>query len=283
MEALFKGVIGRFAGPTSTLVVPSDDCSADLTANWTDVNGALTHAGSEYTYTVTTGANVATFTDEATLTVGKKYRATVLAKNGTGVGSTVRINALTNADVVIENGTSITVAAGFAIATVEWIATEINNKVQIEIVAGTVGNGETVIFDTITTRAFPDFNTDIGARMYLAECPQGTVYPNATYQLVHNTNDWTFTDDFDNSLIQFNLYSMSNSAAEITDAEHKLRLLYDNCSLATTDLGSTWGHVLMQRDGSWLDKIPHPDSTGGGNIWRYVVEYRVMLTKGSNV
>ena len=86
--------------------------------------------------------------------------------------------------------------------------------------------------------------TDIGGRMYLAECPQGTMYPNATYQLVHNTNDWTFTDDFDNALIQFNLYSMSNSAVEITDAEHKLRLLYHNCPLATTDLGSTWGMYI---------------------------------------
>ena len=119
--------------------------------------------------------------------------------------------------------------------------------------------------------------------MYLYELPQGTVYPNATYQLVNNTNDWTFTEDFDNALIQFNLYSKSNSAVEITDAENKLRLLYDNCHLASSDLGSTWGQVYMQRDGSWLDKIPSPDSTGGGNIWRYVVEYRVMLTKGSTV
>jgi len=129
----------------------------------------------------------------------------------------------------------------------------------------------------------PAFWTDIGGRMYMSENPQGTVYPNATFNLVHNSNDWTFTDDFDNSLIQFNLYSMSKSAVEILDAEKKLRLLYDNCALASTDLGSTWAHVLMQRDGSWLDKIPHPDGTGGGNIWRYVIEYKVMLTKGSTV
>jgi len=135
-----------------TLIVPSDDCDDDDTANWTDVNGTLSDNGTEYTFTVTTGASVATFTDEAELTVGKKYRSTVQVKDGTGAGSTVRINALTNADVVIENGTSITVSAAFAEASVEWIATETNNKVQIEIVANTVSDGETVLFDEIEVR-----------------------------------------------------------------------------------------------------------------------------------
>ena len=130
-----------------------------------------------------------------------------------------------------------------------------------------------------TTPARNSFYTDIGGRMYLEEAPQGTVYPNATYGLVHNQHDWTFTDDFSNALIQFSLYSKSPSALEITDAEAKLRALYDNCSLASSDLGVTWNHVYMIRSDSWLDKIPSPDSTGGGNIWRYVVEYNVMLTK----
>ncbi len=48
-----------------------------------------------------------------------------------------------------------------------------------------------------TTPARNSFYTDIGGRMHLEEVPQGTVYPNATYGLVHNSNDWTFTDDFE--------------------------------------------------------------------------------------
>ena len=155
VKALSSGapVPYKYIGASQTLIVPSDDCADDDTANWTDVNGALTDNGTEYTYTVTTGANVATFTDEAALTVGKRYRATVQAKDGTGAGSTVRINALTNADAVIENGTSITVEAGFTTATVEWTATETNNKVQIEIVAASVSDGETVLFDEIETNS----------------------------------------------------------------------------------------------------------------------------------
>ena len=138
-----------YIGASQTLIVPSDDCSGDNVANWTDANCALVHSASIYTCTVTTGATVATTSDEAELTVGKRYLASVLAKDGTGAGATVRINALTNAGVVIENGASITVAAANGKASVEWTATETNNKVQIEIVAGAVADGETVIFDTI--------------------------------------------------------------------------------------------------------------------------------------
>jgi len=130
-----------------------------------------------------------------------------------------------------------------------------------------------------TTPARNSFYTDIGGRMYLEEVPQGSVYPNATFGLIHNQRDWTFSSKFSEAVVQFNLYSQSPSALEITDAESKLRSLYDNASLATSDLGPIWSHVLMHRDGSWLDKIPNPDSTGGGNIWRYVVEYNVRLTK----
>lgn len=139
----------KYFGASQTLITPEDDCADDDTANWTDVNGALSDNGTEYTYTVTTGASVASFTDEAALTIGKRYRATVQAKDGTGAGATVRIRALTNAGVEIVSGAAITVAAGFDIASVEWTATEADNKVQIEIAAASVADGETVKFDEI--------------------------------------------------------------------------------------------------------------------------------------
>ena len=136
----------RFIG---TKVVPEDLMAADAVANFTDVNGALTFDTDHYVYTVTTGADVASFTDEGGLVVGSTYKASVLAKDGTGAGSSVRINALTNADAVIQNGTTITVAASYAAATVEWTATETNNKIQVEIIAASVADGETVLFDDL--------------------------------------------------------------------------------------------------------------------------------------
>lgn len=144
-----------------SIVVPEDLMAADAVINFTDVNGALTFDTDHYVYTVTTGASVASFTDEGGLIVGNKYKATVLAKDGTGAGSSVRINALTNADAVIQNGTTITVAAAYATASVEWTATEANNKVQVEIIAASVIDGATVLFDDLLIN--PDAGDHIDA------------------------------------------------------------------------------------------------------------------------
>jgi hypothetical protein len=137
----------KWIGGSQTLIVPSDDCADDDTANWTDVNCALSHAASEYTMTVTTGATAASTWDEAALTVGKEYTATVLFKDGTGAGATASINVLTNAGASLAVGTPITVAAAYAEASVTWIATETNNKVQLLVAASSVGDGETVLED----------------------------------------------------------------------------------------------------------------------------------------
>ena len=103
---------------SQTLIVPSDDCADDDTANWTDVNSALTFDTDHYVLTVTTGATAASTSDEAALTVGKEYTATVLFKDGTGAGATASINALTNAGASLAVGTPITVGAAYAKASV---------------------------------------------------------------------------------------------------------------------------------------------------------------------
>lgn len=208
-------VPNKYIGANSILVVPSDDCDDDDTANWTDVNGALTDNGTEYTFTVTTGASAASFTDEAALTIGKRYRATVLAKDGTAAGATVRINALTNGDAVIENGASITVVAGFGKASVEWTATETDNKVQIEIVAGSLSDGETVLFDEIEINA-------IGA---VIQFEQDSITEDKWYDKSGNALDGTVTgatainlpaaSQVDNILIDGNTISSTNTNGDI--------------------------------------------------------------------
>jgi hypothetical protein len=148
-----KNIPFKWQYGSQTLITPSDDCAADNTGNWTDVNCALSHAASEYTITVATGATAASTSDAAALTVGKRYRATVLFKDGTGAGATASINVLTNAGASLAVGTPITVAAAYAQASVTWIATETNNKVQLLVAAASVADGETVLIDTITTNA----------------------------------------------------------------------------------------------------------------------------------
>ena len=123
----------------------------------------------------------------------------------------------------------------------------------------------------------PAFYTAIGGRMYLEEAPQNTSYPNCVFGLVNNSASWDFTEDYDEALVDFVIYSSAVGASSIMGIESQLRTLYDDCGFASTDIGATWKQVYMHRGNSWLDKIP--DAVSGKSIWRYTVEYNVLLTK----
>ena len=123
----------------------------------------------------------------------------------------------------------------------------------------------------------PAFYTNLAGRMYLEEAPQGTAYPNCVFGIINNSADWDFSNDFDDALVDFAIYSESPGASEILGLEENLRTLYDDCKLASTDLGATWKQVLMHRNNSWLEKVH--DEAPGKSLWRYTVEYRVLLTK----
>lgn len=112
--------------------------------------------------------------------------------------------------------------------------------------------------------------------MYLEEAPEGTDFPYCVYGLVNNAADWTFTEDIDDAVVEFTIYSDSASAVEITDAEAKLRAEYDDCQLPSTDIGS-WSHIWMHRSNSYLDKLP--DIIPDKSIWRYVIEYDIKMMK----
>ena len=139
---------------TSLVAPPGDLMASDGTANFTDENGALTFDTDHYVYTVTTGASKAGFLDEGTFVVGVKYIVSVIAKDGTGAGASFRVNQLTNAGAVITNGATVVATAAYGRAFVEFLATETNNKIEVEILLGSVADGETVLFDDLLAYAY---------------------------------------------------------------------------------------------------------------------------------
>ncbi len=101
--------------------------------------------------------------------------------------------------------------------------------------------------------------------MYLTEAPQGTAYPYIVYHKISGRPDYTFTEDMENTLIQFNIYDSNSSSATINDIFEKLKTCYDWCSLTVTD----WDSIYMRRE---LD-----DLTRENDIWRYLVQYRLEI------
>lgn len=84
-------------------------------------------------------------------------------------------------------------------------------------------------------------------------------------------DDLDFTDEHEDFLIQFNIFSQKNSALEAGTLLESLKTMFDNCSLTVTG----WRHLKFQRD--WV--VPHDDYSQDTPIMGYAVQYSVLLEK----
>ena len=103
--------------------------------------------------------------------------------------------------------------------------------------------------------------------MYLTEAPQGTAYPYIVYHKINGVADYTYTEDMENVIIQFNIFDDHNSSTTINDIYTKLTALFDWCSLTVVG----WDSIYMKRE---LDNL-----TKDNGIWNYFVQYRLEIQK----
>ena len=103
--------------------------------------------------------------------------------------------------------------------------------------------------------------------MYLTEAPQGTLYPYIVYHKISGVADYTYTEDMENVIIQFNIYDDHSSSTTINDIYTKLTALFDWCSLTVV----SWNSIYMKRE---LDNL-----TKDNGIWNYFVQYRLEIQK----
>jgi len=127
----------------------------------------------------------------------------------------------------------------------------------------------TAIFSKFKTPT-SDLYSRIGGRLFLGEAPQGAEYPHVVYFLISGTTDWDFgaTMNFDEMVIQFNLFSNKNSASEVNNMYDNLKTLYDWCTLSP---GVGYTSIYMRREFSNLLR----DTEEG--VWMYSVQYRVLF------
>ena len=102
---------------------------------------------------------------------------------------------------------------------------------------------------------------------YFTEAPQDAVMPYVVYHLVSNVADWTYTEDMENSLIQFSIFDDHSSSTTINDIYEKLTALFDWCVLTVEG----YSHIYMKREFNIL--------TRGNDIWKYVIQYRNEIQK----
>ncbi len=129
----------------------------------------------------------------------------------------------------------------------------------------------TAIWDRFATTTGSGFYNDVSGRMYLNHAPQESTFPYCVYFSVSDFDDLDFTDEREDFLMQFNIFSDKNSATEAGDLLESLKTMFDNCSLTVTN----WRHLQFQRN----LVIPNNDFSQVPPIHGFSIEYDVLLEK----
>ena len=127
------------------------------------------------------------------------------------------------------------------------------------------------IWNRFATTTGSGFYNDISGRMYLNKASQAASFPYCVYFSVSDIDDLDFSEEHEDFLIQFNIFSQNNSAVEAGDLLETLKTMYDNCSLTVTG----WRHLQFQRS----LVMPNNDFSQVPPIHGYSIEYEALLEK----
>ena len=125
----------------------------------------------------------------------------------------------------------------------------------------------------MTKCAWSALSTDVGGRIFLDEAPEGSTFPYVIFRIIASGQQDTFKDEIEDTLVQFSIYSISESAAEITAIYADLMALFDWQSITIT--GGTCIWVVRQGLITMFDDITTPAGTVGARHW--AVEYSIMV------
>ena len=129
----------------------------------------------------------------------------------------------------------------------------------------------TAIYNRFSATTTSGFYNDISGRLYHNNAPQGATFPYCVYFSVDDDNELDFTDEREDFLLQFNIFSQNNSASQAGTLLESLKTMFDNCSLTVTG----WNHLQFLRD----RVIPNNDFSQVPPLQGYSVEYNVLLEK----
>lgn len=116
-------------------------------------------------------------------------------------------------------------------------------------------------------------STEVGGRIFLDEAPEGSVFPYVVFRIIASSQQDTFKNWIEDTLIQFSIYSISESAAEITAIYADLMALFDWSALTVT--GGTCIWCVRQGLVTMFDDVTTAAGTVGARHW--AVEYSIMV------
>lgn len=116
---------------------------------------------------------------------------------------------------------------------------------------------------------------DTGGRIFTDQAPEGVDFPYVVVFIVSSVQDKTFTEVFTDTVIQFSLFSASESVLEITTMYADLKALLDDCSLSIT--GSTLLWCRENNLATMMEEITVGDATQQVRHWAVDYEIKTSL------
>lgn len=120
------------------------------------------------------------------------------------------------------------------------------------------------------------FDTAVASRIYLDRAPEASAFPYCVFSIVSSVPQDTFTEEIDDTLVQFDLYSTSEGATEITGLYEALRAALKDQALTVAGGAHLWCEERNLT--TMVDDITTPAGTVGAKHW--AVDYSIGVTRG---
>lgn len=131
-------------------------------------------------------------------------------------------------------------------------------------------NLTTAIYGKLSGSALADH---VSTRMYKGRAPEEAAYPYIVYLTISDVPNLTFSEDFEDIVIQFSLFSSTSSSTEVENMYTDLKTLYDECTMTITGETLVW----MVRQNTSLMVEDHTTRAGLIQVWHYAVDYYMMV------
>ncbi|MDD5532385.1 MAG: DUF3168 domain-containing protein [Syntrophales bacterium] len=85
-----------------------------------------------------------------------------------------------------------------------------------------------------------DLSNYVGGRIFTDEAPDGTDFPYVVIRIISSVPDKTFTEVYEDTLLQLSYFSTSAGLAEVSTMQGYGKALLDECSLSITGSTLVW-------------------------------------------
>lgn len=114
-----------------------------------------------------------------------------------------------------------------------------------------------------------DLYSSIADRLYFRMGPDSATFPYVTHFLIDEVNSPMFVENYEDILVQFNVFSDSRNSSEVGTVASQVKDLYDDAIITI----SGWSTIMMHREWArktWLDIE---------EAWMYTIQYRMIIEK----